>query len=103
MRHNHSYLLGSPAKPTGNYVTTVQMRQTTREYGMRCRAAGNAKEKASKNIMRRCCQKTGKRSTYTTSVMWLLDRQKCHCVKDFVELPAKETDFQYPHTSARQM
>lgn len=59
------YLLGSPARPTGKYVTTVQMRDTKSEYGIRCKAAGKAKEKASKNIMRRCFQNTGSRSTYT--------------------------------------
>ena len=48
-------------------MTTVHMRETKSEYGMRCKAAGNAKEKASKNIMRRCFQNTGRRSTYNSS------------------------------------
>jgi len=41
------------------------MRETNSEYGTRCRAAGKAKEKASKNIIRRCFQYTGSRSTCT--------------------------------------
>ena len=58
-----AHLLGWPASPTGKYVMTVQIRDTSTEYGMRCRAAGKAKEKASKNISRCCFQKTGRRST----------------------------------------
>lgn len=63
------HLLGWPASPTGKYVMTVQMRDTRTEYGMRCRAAGKAKEKASKNIIRCCFQYTGSRSTCTTPVV----------------------------------
>ena len=41
---------------------------------MRCRAAGKAKEKASKNIIRRCFQYTGSRSTCTRIVSLLCKR-----------------------------